>query len=191
MLLLYLVIVICVYLWGTVYSGVLANYLLTAGLLEDSNRPFVILVIMVVFLTLFAALARLMYRRHKNYFGSTQPDEPGSIAMMLLVMGLLPFTLFLTDSLIGWQLLDPSCSARHAPDYFWLTLDSFAKGVMLDLMESFHMDIYACGPNHRSLLTSTIVFGMRTFITYIVIFGIMKIYLDIRTMERDDRFGAD
>jgi hypothetical protein len=191
MLLLYLAAVVCVYAWGLFYVGALGEHVVLDGLFGHGPGTGAAIVAALTMLMLFVALFLLLYRRQRMAFGATRVGEPRSVAMMLLMIGILPFALIATDMLTGWQLLDPSCSARHVPDYFWLTLDSLAKGAVLDVLESFHIDFYACGASRQSLIASAEVFGMRTFTTYIVVFGLVQIYSNNVRMRRDIILGPE
>lgn len=191
MLLVYLIAAIVIYVWGIFFSGAWGEKLLTEGLLTDGGRIAAVTIVALAYLTILVGLVRLVQRRRTMSFGVTRSNEAPSVALMLLVAGLLPIALFLTDGLIGWQLLEPGCSAGRIADYFWLVVDSFVKGAALDAMESFHIDLHACAPNNHSLLASTTVFAMRTFVTYVVIFGIVQIYFEGGYGKRNVGFGTE
>jgi hypothetical protein len=92
-----------------------------------------------------------------------------SFEMLLLAVLTLPLFLSAVATTFSLQLLDPACPTPRLKEYTWLVLDSVAKGMLLDLMESFHIDIHTCGPNDRSYVASTVVFLIRSFSTYIVV----------------------
>jgi hypothetical protein len=76
----------------------------------------------------------------------------------------------------GVQLFDDQCRNPQMVQVTWLVIDSMAKGALLDLMESFHINLSACAPNRHSWTASSIIFLIRGFSTYFVVWSIMMLW---------------
>ena len=99
-----------------------------------------------------------------------------TLVASLYVAAFLPIIISILVAYAGIQLFDAACPNPQMAQVTWLVIDSMAKGALLDLMESFHIDLSACAPNKASWAASSIVFLIRAFSTYFVVWAVMKLW---------------
>jgi hypothetical protein len=107
--------------------------------------------------------------------------------MLVVILSLLPVLPILIAGSANYfsiEILDPGCANPSMKSVTWLVIDSLAKGGLLDLMESFHVDLYTCPPNRDSLAVSCIVFALRCFSTYVIVWFVIKLWRYLRPRER-------
>ena len=92
-------------------------------------------------------------------------------------LAFIPVSIMMIDRALSWSLLNPACATQSTRDYFLLSLDALAKGAVIDLFESFHVDVFACGPNKDSVVASLIVFAVRSFSTYVMVYSVVRVFL--------------
>lgn len=108
------------------------------------------------------------------------------------------FMLFIANLALGLSLLlaalaysfsltifnPETCPNPAVKDVSWLVMDSFAKGVLFDLMESFQLDLNPDGNpcqlvregNASYWFTSSYIFLIRLFSTYMVVWFILRVW---------------
>ena len=96
----------------------------------------------------------------------------------------LPFLLLLLS--VGFGIPRLSCAQPRMIDFTWLAYDSIAKGLLLDFMESFHLDLHTdrCRPLKESWGTSTIIFLLRGFSTYVVVWLLYRLSMRFLPLMR-------
>jgi hypothetical protein len=61
-----------------------------------------------------------------------------------------------------------------------LASESRVKGVFIDFFESFHINVYACGTHKGSFIASMVVFAIRSFSTYFVVYTVVRVFMHAR-----------
>jgi hypothetical protein len=84
-------------------------------------------------------------------------QSPRSYFLLQWPLAFIPFGVMMLDKAASWSLLDPACATGSISDYFLLTLDSLAKGALIDFFESFHINLYACGAHKGSCIPMPLV----------------------------------
>jgi hypothetical protein len=111
---------------------------------------------------------------------STYLPQPRTYLLMQIPLAFIPLGIMMIDKAASWSLLEPACTTSSLSDYFLLTLDSLAKGAVVDFFESFRINLYACGVNEGSFVASLIVFAIRSFSTYVIVYTIVRVFLRAR-----------
>ena len=118
----------------------------------------------------------------------TSVDLALTLVASLYVAAFLPIMISILVTYAGVQLFDDQCRDPQMAQVTWLVIDSMAKGALLDFMESFHIDLSACAPNRHSWTASSIIFLIRGFSTYFVVWAIMMLWA-MRPSARTGRYG--
>jgi hypothetical protein len=128
----------------------------------DSDFP---LAVKVALAALFVGLVLiLLYRKMLR----DRDRHVGQFTNSMILSGMVPF--FLTC--YAPTLFVPACGVPHVSDFFWYTLDNVAKGALIDVLQSFHIDFFACEPR-RVFWVSCINLAIRSYVSAIVVwFGV-------------------
>ncbi len=184
MIILFFASVVGTYVWGLAYAGAISS-----DFMQSMADPQTIATVLILAVSLYA-IVQLLYRFFRGRIGATEIHGGLFSTAILLPLALLsfPFLLLVVDWFWSHSILDPACGGRAVSDYFLLAIDNLAKGLALDLLESFHIDLYACPPRANSFIASSSIFAIRSFTSYILIYAVIKLY-GSRQFKRDMIIG--
>ena len=171
-----------------VVFGSIAPYTLTE---EYFRSPYDMLTLATIGLgaVAMASMVELLRRRVWGRIGATLPGLPRSWMLIAPAALLFPLLLAILDHAFKLPILDPDCASGQVADYFLLTIDSLAKGALVDFLESFRIDLHSCGFDKSSWWASAIEFTMRSFTTYIIIHILWQV-ASVSVRQRDVMFGG-
>jgi hypothetical protein len=111
-------------------------------------------------------------------------DFDRSYARVLVIGTILMLPMFLAAlSFLGLDFFGASCNPPKMRDYTMLALDSLAKGMLLDFMESYDLHIYRCKPN-AVISAQTVIFLIRTFSSVILLWFVARVYRSWRRSKQ-------
>jgi hypothetical protein len=174
-----------------------ANFMLTStgDNTFPADTPYLGLVLASLLISpLILILTVLLLRRMGK---GDRPVEHGDIGSFDHVVGLLLLTtivfmlsLAALDAFTGGVILDTSCSSRTYREYGWFVLDSLAKGTIVDLLESFEIDLYRCPPA-KTIYAKAATFLIRSYSTYVVVWWLFRFMKrSWQPLRRSDRLAA-
>ncbi len=109
---------------------------------------------------------------------------------MLIILIQVPLVLIMLSTLGLINIFNVACGSIYVRDFYWFILDNIAKGAIIDFMQSYNINIYSCAQNNN-FITSTIVFTIRIFSTYVVIWLGITAYKAIRQPIKTGKRIAD
>jgi len=162
--------------------GSRADHKIPEEYLRDPLEPMTIATGLIAIVAV-AAMVELLRRRILGEIGATRIGLPRSWMLIGPAALLFPLLLAVFDRGLGLPILDASCDQQRVANYFLLAADSLAKGAFVDFMESFRINLHACGFDQMSWWASGTEFGMRSFTTYIIVHMLVQ-YTSIRIRNR-------
>jgi hypothetical protein len=88
-----------------------------------------------------------------------------------------PIGLVMLDQARGVTIFGEQCPTASLSDYSYFVLDNFAKGALIDVLQSFNIDLYRCAPVKSNLYVSLCNLFLRSYMTYIVVWAFLGIWV--------------
>jgi hypothetical protein len=101
-----------------------------------------------------------------------EPAIFSTLTTLGLVFGfinLIPHWVRMIDSIYDDMLFFPTCGTPTVRDYYLYVLDCLAKGAIIDLLDSFNINLYECAPAKGVFIVSMTTFLTRSLSTYVVV----------------------
>jgi hypothetical protein len=139
---------------------------------EQSLSPLSIIAVLLIVAGMAVCFAyyRLVVIRRE---GGTHME---ALALVLLATPLL--VVLLIDVIMDADIFEKTgrCAAPSVRDYYLYVSDNIAKGVLIDLMQSYGIDLFECRPK-RSWEVGTLNFLIRSYSTYLVIWAAAQLWV--------------
>ena len=102
--------------------------------------------------------------------GKTKISELRQFTLATL---LFPFGLYAIDDLQGHTMFAGSCADPVFRDYVALAFDAVVKGVFIDVLESFQVNLYTCKAA-KTYANGAALLLIRSYSTYVLIWAVVS-----------------
>lgn len=101
-----------------------------------------------------------------------------SLAVLFFVLSIVPINIESIDRYAPFLFPEQGCP-HHSSDYFWYVFDNVLKGALLDLLESYHLNAFACVPAN-TIAVGTLSFAIRCLVSYGILVVALRLWLSMK-----------